>query len=180
MTNKTVYSWLSPKLEVRDAGKCGKGIFSNVPIKKDERLAVFGGYVISIKDEERLSKECEDSGVQITEELVITSKDAVEDTDFFNHSCNPNAGFHGQIFLVAMRDIKKDEEVTFDYAMVLCRSDSAKPYNMKCLCGASNCRGFITDDDWRNTAIQNEYDGYFQTFISEKIKGDKKHLLNKK
>lgn len=173
MAANTVYSWLNPKLGVRSAGKCGKGIFADASLKKGERLAIFGGYVISIREEESLSKECGDSGVQITEDLVITSKDATEDTDFFNHSCDPNAGFQGQVFLVAMRDIDKDEEVTFDYAMVLHGSDEAMPYKMKCFCGLSKCRGYITDDDWKKQEIRKKYKGYFQFYLEKKINGEK-------
>ncbi len=47
--------------------------------------------------------------MQIEERFVmgVKSDKDTEDTDFFNHSCNPNCGFKGQIFLAAMRDIKK-------------------------------------------------------------------------
>lgn len=91
------------------------------------------------------------------------------DEDYFNHSCTPNAGIKGQIVLVAMRDIRADEEVCFDYAMCLYPTPGAPRYEMRCNCGAKNCRGVITDDDWQIPELQKRYDGYFSWFIQEKI-----------
>lgn len=37
----------------------------------------------------------------------------------FNHSCNPNSFIKGKNELVALRDIKKGEEITFDYSTTM-------------------------------------------------------------
>lgn len=47
--------------------------------------------------------------------------------------------------------------------------DSTSYFKMPCRCGAKNCRGFITEDDWRRPDLQARYDGYFQWFLQEKI-----------
>lgn len=166
---KQMFSWMNPKLEVRETGKFGKGVFAKEEIEKDEVLAIFGGYILSAKDETNLSKEYNDSGVQISEDFVLSSGNKKEETDYFNHSCDPNTGFQGQIFLVAIRKIKKDEEITFDYAMVLHKSKGIKTYRIKCLCGSENCRGCITDNDWKKPELQKKYKGYFQYFLQNKI-----------
>jgi len=144
-----------------------KGVFATQFIKVEERLAIFGGKVIRAVDEDG------DYGIQIDENFVINALDKetqeLEGAFFFNHSCSPNAGIKGQIFLVAMRDIVKDEEVTFDYAICLHRVDGLPPYRLKCLCGADNCRTIITDDDWRLPELQKKYDGYFSWYLQEKI-----------
>lgn len=57
-----------------------------------------------------------------------------------NHSCDPNGRFDESGMLVAVRDIAADEELTFDY---LAHPLPASPWNFECLCGASNCRGWI-------------------------------------
>ncbi len=93
----------------------------------------------------------------------------MEDAFFFNHSCEPNAGIKGQIFLVAMRDIEPDEEVTFDYAMCLHRVEGLPPYRLECLCSYDNCRKIITDDDWKLSELQKKYDGWFSWYLQEKI-----------
>lgn len=58
-----------------------------------------------------------------------------------NHSCDPNASFNDNAVLVAIRDIAADEEITYDY---LPHPVPASPWNFECLCGASNCRGWIS------------------------------------
>ena len=174
---RQMFSWMNPKLEVRETGKFGKGVFAKKEIKKDEMLAVFGGYILTLEEEEKLPSEFSDHGVQISDGFVltVTNKEEVEDAGFFNHSCSPNAGYKGQIFLVAIKKIHKNEEITFDYAMVLCESKNAKKYSMGCLCGSKKCRKVITDSDWKISELQKKYNGYFQYYLQEKI-----NKLNKK
>lgn len=130
-------------------------------------MAIFGGKLI------HAIEEVGDYGIQIDETFVINSLDnetqEMENAFFFNHSCSPNAGIKGQIFLVAMRDIKPDDEATFDYAMCLHRVDGLPPYRLECLCGADNCRKIITDDDWKLPELQQKYSGYFSWYLQEKI-----------
>ncbi len=64
-----------------------------------------------------------------------------------------------------MRDIKKGEEITFDYAVCM----TSNILNMHCLCGKNNCRKLITGDDWKIEELQKKYAGYFQPYIQEKI-----------
>ncbi|PPE00785.1 hypothetical protein GOBAR_DD02201 [Gossypium barbadense] len=68
---------------------------------------------------------------------------------FINHSCDPNCRtekwmVNGEICigLFALRDIKKGEEITFDYNYVRVFGAAAK----KCHCGSSHCRGYIGGD----------------------------------
>lgn len=119
-----------------------------------------------------------DYALQIAEDLVIgaANADEIEDVDLFNHSCEPNAGIRGQILLAAMRDIAAGEEITFDYATVLCRSpheesaeDKSRPYGFECKCGTPTCRGRITVDDWRIPDLQRKYAGWFSWYLQEKI-----------
>ena len=163
---------MNPKLEVRDTCNHGKGLFAGEDIRKGELLSAFGGYVITRLEEEQLPEDFNDTGVQISEELVLTTidRDELEPADFINHSCSPNAGFKGQIFMVAMKNIRGGGvEITFDYGMVLHRTKGAKPYRLECKCGSKNCRKFITDNDWKLPDLQKRYDGYFQWYLQEKI-----------
>ena len=162
------FSWINPKLEVKDTKKYGKGVFANKDIEKDSTLAIFGGYIMTLEEESRLDNSISDSSHQIDDDLVIGIKDKreIQAVDFFNHTCDPNAGFRGQIFLVAMKNIKKGEEVTFDYAMVL---GGDKIYKLNCLCKKTKCRGVITNYDWKKKDLQKKYKGYFQWYIQNKI-----------
>ncbi|CAN6476187.1 unnamed protein product [Victoria cruziana] len=79
---------------------------------------------------------------------------------FINHSCDPNCRtekwiVNGEVCigLFALRDIKKGEEVTFDYNYVRVFGAAAK----KCFCGSSGCRGYIGGDPL-NTEVVIESD----------------------
>ncbi|MFZ2886144.1 MAG: SET domain-containing methyltransferase [Candidatus Moraniibacteriota bacterium] len=172
MDIKDTFSWTNSEIEVRDIAKYGRGIFAKNEIKKGEMLAVFGGYVMNVKDEKNnLPDDINDNAVQISEDLVlgIKKESELEKACYFNHSCNPNAGFRGQIFLVAMKNIKKDEQVTFDYGTVLFRSKNGIDYQFDCACGKSECRKVITNNDWKIKKLQQKYKGYFQHYLEEKI-----------
>jgi hypothetical protein len=75
--------------------------------------------------------------------------DLVDQTRWFNHSCDPNTevlsrwdgdGDRVIAWWVAARDIAPGEEITYDYAFT---AEVAEP----CACGAANCRGVIVDPD---------------------------------
>ena len=165
------FSWMNPKLEVREIQPGVKGVFTSEEIKAGELLSVLGGYVMSAND------EIGDWALQIEENMIIGTPpegDVEKDScNYFNHSCNPNAGIKGQIMLVAMKNIFMGTEVTFDYAMVLHPSVGCPPYKMECTCGVPNCRGTITDEDWRLPELQSRYNGYFSFYLQEKIDSQK-------
>ena len=168
---KHKFYWLNPKLQVRKTARYGFGTFAKENARKGDLLLILSGYVMRLHEEEQLPGSLSDNGIQVTENisLCVSKRSELGGINYFNHSCDPNAGIRGQIFLVAMRNIRKGEEVTFDYAMTLCRSKNAKPYTMKCLCGKEICRSIITDNDWKDKKLQKRYKGYFQYFLQEKI-----------
>ena len=56
-----------------------------------------------------------------------------------------------------------------DYAL-----QTAQPVpllEVPCACGALDCRGTITGDDWRLPAVRARYAGHFAPFINERIAG---------
>ena len=96
----------------------------------------------------------------------------METTDYFNHSCDPNAGLKGQIFFVALRNIAVNEEIAFDYAMALHEPEGFETEyksGFDCNCGSANCRGKVTYNDWKITELQDRYNGFFSWYIQEKI-----------
>jgi hypothetical protein len=68
--------------------------------------------------------------------------------------------------VVAMRDIRPGEELTYDYAM----TDSDPRLRMQCNCRSRNCRGLVTGDDWKIPSLQRKYGGYLSWHIREKIR----------
>jgi hypothetical protein len=163
--SKQPSSYLSSKLEGRPKPDgSGNGIFALEPIRKGELVAVFGGVVyewdafIHLPDRER--SLC----IQVEDRHFLVPR-PIGEGDYVNHSCNPNAGLSGQIGLVAMRDIKIGEEVCFDYAM----SDTMPYDEFECGCGAVNCRGMISGNDWQRPELQKRYAGFFAPHVQRLI-----------
>ena len=165
------HSWLNPHLEKRNSDTQGSGIFTKADIRKDERLAIFGGKIMLIDEMYQIPEIMQRYTMQIEERFVLgPATTTPEDTDFFNHSCDPNSGFKGQVFLVAMRHIKAGEEITFDYSMTVSESvGSTMIFKMDCACGSACCRKTITEQDWMLPELQVRYKGYFSQYIQNKI-----------
>lgn len=161
------YSHRSIKTEIRISETEGRGLFAKEPISKGETVSVRGGHIITRQVQEKMEKPEGYWGYPITDEFVLApfTREEVENVMMFlNHSCEPNIGILGQIIFVAMRDIKRGEELAIDYAMF-----GANKEPMSCNCQSSICRGLITDSDWRLEALQIKYRGYFSSYIQLKI-----------
>jgi hypothetical protein len=174
MAKERMYSWMNKKLEVRDTIKYGKGVFATAEIAKDEMLFVMGGYIYDIDDENNISDYSADKPIEISEEFSICPPDEHEmekmPQHYVNHSCDPNAGFKGQIFMVAMKPISAGEEIVYDYAMIIHSNPRSEAYfTMNCHCGSKACRGVIDEEGWQIPELQSRYDGYFQWYLQEKI-----------
>jgi hypothetical protein len=169
-----MFSWMNPKLEIKKTINYGNGVFTTQEIKKGEILFVMGGYILTINDENNLRGIIADKPIEISDKFSIGPRKASDlkkmPQHYVNHSCEPNAGFNGQIFMVAIKKIKKGEEVCYDYAMVMNSNKNSSTYfTFKCLCNYKNCRKLITEDDWKKEDLQKKYKGFFQWFIQNKI-----------
>jgi SET domain-containing protein len=162
------FNYLSPKAETRNSDISNHGTFAKQPIVKGELIAIFGGHVMDSAAVQSLPEAARFMVLQVADDQFIGSRAESEFGvgDFVNHSCEPNAGIKGQIFLVAMRDIAVGEEITFDYAMTISAELFAR---MECSCKSKKCRGVVTCNDWQDKKLQQKYAGYFSYHIQEKI-----------
>jgi len=165
----SIKSYKSPKTEVRESKVGGKGLFAKEDIKKGEVIFIKSGQILSLEETQKYNKKFGSYySLQISDEFCLcpTSEEEVKDTVLFiNHSCNPNVGIDGQISFVALRDIKKGEELCHDYATTLTHD-----FKLKCNCGSKNCRKIITGNDWKLKELQDRYKNHFAWFILKKIK----------
>lgn len=120
---------------VNDSPIGGKGLFVNEVVKKGQKILKFDGPIISW--DETVKRGRENHVVPIGIEKYV---DIGERESFVNHSCDPRAGFSDETTLIALRDLKKGDEITFDYSLV-----TADGWTMDCRCGSKNCRGTIGD-----------------------------------
>lgn len=163
-TQNTIQSYLNPRVR-RMRGLAGDGVFATRAIEKGEIVCMWGGTVYSEKQFDEMPEALKHYGLQIDDGLFIgpTNLDSVDDAEYFNHSCEPNCGFRGQIALVAMRDIRAGEELTFDYAM-------AETYDQpwECQCGSSLCRKRMRGTDHNLPSLRDRYRGYFSAYLEKK------------
>lgn len=163
---KLIRSYLAATLEARPRPeKGGYGIFAHTATPAGTVLIVWGGAIVDRAGLERVPEGVRRFSVQVEEDLYQVSLEGPDDADYLNHSCDPNAGFNGQIVVVAMRDIQVGEEICIDYAMC-----DGSPYDeFDCACGAAGCRGRVTGNDWRRPELQARYQGYFVPYLQRRI-----------
>ena len=109
-------------------------------------------------------------GVQLTPNTLTGPISSVEtdldNSNYYNHSCNPNTLPLDENHWIAISDIQKDDEITVDYVTFDCN-----PYSTieTCLCGSTECRGTLTQNDYVMGNLQEKYRGHFVSFIQKKI-----------
>jgi len=161
-------SYRSPKTEVRESPIHGRGLFAKEKIDQGEVVLVKGGHIV---DRETLRREVTPKlgpvEIQIDDNFFIvpvTADEREASMLYSNHSCDANLGMRGEITFVAMRDIKRGEELTHDWAMT-----DNDDYSIECKCGAPNCRKAVTGKDWQRRELQKKYAGYFSAYLARKI-----------
>jgi len=119
----------------------GKGIFAKEEIKK-------GSVIVRIGQKERYySKEqyrkFSSRYKKTLDKFAYWDKNknrlvySLDYTKYFNHSCEPNVLNRGSLDLAA-KDIRKGEELTYNYQPILTRGEQ-----LKCNCGSKHCKKLI-------------------------------------
>lgn len=165
MTSRT-NSYLSPKLESRSLPEKGFfGVFACQPVVAGELLVMWAGLLADGAAFAELPELLQSRSIQVEDDLYLVPSET-EEADYVNHSCTPNAGIEGQTAIVALRDIAPGEEICYDYAM----SDGSDYDEFECHCGAPDCRGKITGEDWRLPELQARYGEHFSPYILRRIR----------
>jgi uncharacterized protein len=164
-------SWFNPKTEKRTSSIAGRGLFARAAISAGEIVAVKGGAIMDSAALALVRDQISPAEIQIEDDLYIApraAKDVEANLLCLNHSCDPNVGVRGQITFVAMRAVPVNAELSIDYAMI----DGDPNERMDCRCGAPECRGVITGNDWRLVNLRRKYAGYFSRYLEERIVAD--------
>jgi len=134
--------------------KNGKGVFAKKNFTKGENIFEFHGKFFTFEELPTPYDEVEDHYVQIDKNLYMGPSGHVD--DFFNHSCAPNTGLKidaKKIFLTAISNIKRGDEITWDYSTTMDEDD----WEMDCQCDSKDCRGRIRDFKYLPRDIQKRY-----------------------
>jgi len=128
------------------------GVFANKDIPADTTLFEYEGERISAEEaDEQAGMDPDDPYhtffFSLSCGLVIDGNQQGNDARWVNHSCEPNCEAQEdeegeRVYLVSLRPIKKGEELTFDYGLVIDEemSDELKA-QYACLCNTTSCRG---------------------------------------
>ena len=130
-----------------------RGLYAIADIKDGTKIIEYKGKIVTKKKVEEDSKFDNDKAIY----LFNLNKRYDLDGDFkyntarlINHSCNPNCEVSGvglKIWVYAIRDIKKGEELSYDYGFGYDEYYKDFP----CRCGSKNCVGYIVREGsrWR-------------------------------
>jgi SET domain-containing protein len=152
-----------------------RGLFATCDIKAGTDIIQYVGEKISKEESTRRALEWEEKARETGEGLVyIFELDDEWDLDgrlgdnparYMNHSCDGNCeavNAEGEIWIVARKNIKKGDELVYDYGY-----DMEHFLDHPCRCGADNCIGYIVREDQRKK-------------VKKLIKGKQKNQKKKK
>lgn len=150
----------SPKITLKETKKFGKGVFARSNIKKGELVASFDGKKYD-DDFEDWTKDLQTHTIQFAKTKWRDSKGIAR---YINHSCDPNCGIKRLFDVVAMRDIKKGEQITWDYEM----TEKSDWFRMKCKCGSQLCRKVIGNYKNMPLDVRKRYKGFISKWLLPK------------
>ena len=140
-----------PKTTRRRSKLHGWGVFASESINKNTFVIEYTGELISnnvsdAREDTYLNEGC----IWVFRVNRAWSRDAHvggNNARFINHSCAPNCepiAYGDHIWIVAVRRIRPDEELAYDYAIELDEPHTpARKRRFPCACGAKRCRGSI-------------------------------------
>lgn len=124
-------------LMIRSSAIHAAGCYTNTSIRKGSRVAEYTGHMLTKKQADKLYEKS-----PVTYLFGLGDGSMVIDghsmTMFINHSCDANCEteeIDGHVYVIATRNIKPGEEITYDYCLYDGGDEEAN-----CNCGARGCR----------------------------------------
>ena len=141
-----------PRIVVRNSAIHGRGVFARLPIAANETVVEYKGEIISEAEIDRRYPEDREGlnhtfvfGVEYDYNIDGGSHGNL--ARWINHSCAPNCDTYEEnkrIYIRAIRRIRPDEELTYDYAIEAGEPlTAALKKRWPCWCGAVDCRGTV-------------------------------------
>ena len=129
------------------------GLYANCNIKSGTRIIEYKGKIISVKQSENDPKFDNSKAIYLFNLNKRYDLDGAYNFNIarlINHSCNPNCEVFGKglkVWVYAMKNIKKGEELSYDYGFSFDENYRQFP----CNCRSKNCVGYIVREGsrWR-------------------------------
>ena len=134
------------RIQVRRSGVHGKGVFALQDLPEGETLIEYVGEKISKTESLHRCEANNERIFALDEQHHLDGNVPGNPARFINHSCAPNCEAEladGRIWIVALRDIKAGEELTFNYSY-----DLEDYREHPCRCGAAGCVGYIVAEEF--------------------------------
>ena len=147
--------------EVKKSKVHGSGIFASENIAKGTKIIEYIGEKISKTEGDRRSEKrikkylhSKVSGsvyiFELNKKFDIDGSPKYNKARYINHSCDPNCEVTGtglKVWVHAIKDIKKNEEFSYDYGFSFDEDYKSYP----CRCRSKNCCGYIIREGsrWR-------------------------------
>lgn len=129
----------------------GTGVYAARKIPAGTKIFEYVGEIISADEADRRHPVNPDDPFHtfffaLSNGTVIDGNVGGNDAKWINHSCEPNCETEEsddfRVFIVALRDISRGEELYYDYGLVLDeRLTKTVKEQYRCLCGTPSCRG---------------------------------------
>jgi uncharacterized protein len=138
--------------EVRRSRIQGRGVFATRTIAAGTRLIEYRGQIIDEDEADRRYPWKDDERhhtflFRLEDGSVIDAGTGGNAAKYINHSCDPNCEAveeDGRIFIYAVREIGRGEELVYDYHFILDEPHNAANKKLyPCYCGTAACRGTI-------------------------------------
>tara|TARA_B110000438_G_C15379129_1_gene463998 strand:+ start:53 stop:541 length:489 start_codon:yes stop_codon:yes gene_type:complete len=131
----------------------GRGLYATKDIKEGTRIVNYVGKIITKKQTEESEKFDNSKPIylfNLNNRYDLDGDVSWNTARLINHSCSNNCDYNGaglKLWVVAIKDITKGEELTCDYGFGY--DENYKQF--RCKCGSNNCCGYIVraESRWR-------------------------------
>ncbi len=130
-----------------------KGLYASCNIKKGTKIIEYKGKIISVKKSKTDPKFDNEKAIylfNINKRFDLDGDFKFNTARLINHSCDPNCEVFGEglkVWVYAMKDIRKGDELSYDYGFSYDENFRQFP----CNCRSKKCVGYIVREGsrWR-------------------------------
>jgi SET domain-containing protein len=137
-------------IRVKHSKVHGQGVFATRKIPAGTKIIEYQGKRITEKQaDKRFGMDPENPHhtffFSLENGKLIDGGDQGNDARWINHACDPNCEAKeekGRVFIHALRDIRRGEELCYDYGLIIDQRMTKKlKADYECRCGSPQCRG---------------------------------------
>ncbi len=141
------------RIKKSNIDKNGRGLYAAKDIKEGTRIIDYIGKIITKKKSDQSEKFDNSKPIylfNLNSRYDLDGDYSWNTAKLINHSCSNNCDYEGKglkLWVVAIKDIKKGEELTCDYGF----SYDSNYKQFPCKCKSKNCCGYIvrSESRWR-------------------------------